>query len=78
MGVSVWYGCIDSGAEGLSDRWMAYKQPLACCRAGTPTRFAAAATQTQCGVDYPLTVFGLSLGRCYTFGYLTGRHVAKL
>lgn len=30
------------------------------------------------GVDYPLTVFGLSLGRCYTFGYLTGRHVAKL
>lgn len=30
------------------------------------------------GVDYPLTVFGLSLGRCYTFGYLTGRHVARL
>jgi hypothetical protein len=30
------------------------------------------------GVDYPLTVYGLSLGRCYTFGYLTGRHVAKL
>jgi len=30
------------------------------------------------GVDYPLTVFGLSLGRCYTFGYLTGRYLAKL
>lgn len=30
------------------------------------------------GVDYPLTVFGLSLGRCYTFGYLAGKHVAKL
>jgi len=30
------------------------------------------------GVDYPLTVFGLSLGRCYTFGYLAGRRVAKL
>ncbi|MFB2660403.1 FAD-dependent oxidoreductase [Shewanella mangrovisoli] len=30
------------------------------------------------GVDYPLTVFGLSLGRCYTFGYLTGKYVAKL
>ena len=30
------------------------------------------------GVDYPLTVFGLSLGRCYTFGYLVGRQVAKL
>ena len=30
------------------------------------------------GIDYPLTVFGLSLGRCYTFGYLTGKHVAKL
>lgn len=30
------------------------------------------------GVDYPLTVFGLSLGRCYTFGYLAGRHVAHL
>jgi predicted oxidoreductase len=30
------------------------------------------------GVDYPLTVFGLSLGRCYTFGYLAGRHVARL
>ncbi len=30
------------------------------------------------GVDYPLTVFGLSLGRCYTFGYMSGKHVAKL
>jgi len=30
------------------------------------------------GVDYPLTVFGLSLGRCYTFGYLTGKRVARL
>ena len=30
------------------------------------------------GVDYPLTVFGLSLGRCYTFGYMTGKHVAKI
>jgi fumarate reductase flavoprotein subunit len=30
------------------------------------------------GPDYPLTVFGLSLGRCYTFGYLTGKHVAQL
>jgi succinate dehydrogenase/fumarate reductase flavoprotein subunit len=29
------------------------------------------------GADYPLTVFGLSLGRCYTFGYLVGKHVAK-
>jgi fumarate reductase flavoprotein subunit len=28
--------------------------------------------------DYPLTVFGLSLGRCYTFGYLAGKHVAQL
>jgi len=30
------------------------------------------------GVDYPLTVYGLSLGRCYTFGYMVGRQVAKL
>ncbi len=30
------------------------------------------------GPDYPLTVFGLSLGRCYTFGYLTGKYVAGL
>ncbi|MFV0439016.1 MAG: FAD-binding protein [Desulfopila sp.] len=30
------------------------------------------------GVDYPLTVFGLSLGRCYTFGYMTGKHLATL
>jgi fumarate reductase flavoprotein subunit len=30
------------------------------------------------GVDYPLIVYGLSLGRCYTFGYLVGKHVAKL
>ncbi|MEZ5072489.1 MAG: FAD-dependent oxidoreductase [Bacteroidales bacterium] len=30
------------------------------------------------GVDYPLTVYGLSLGRCYTFGYLAGKHVASL
>lgn len=30
------------------------------------------------GVDYPLTVFGLSLGRCFTFGHLTGKHVAAL
>jgi len=28
--------------------------------------------------DYPMTVPGLSLGRCYTFGYLAGRHVARL
>jgi fumarate reductase flavoprotein subunit len=30
------------------------------------------------GVDYPLTVYGLSLGRCYTFGYLAGKLVANL
>jgi hypothetical protein len=30
------------------------------------------------GVDYQLTVFGMSLGRCFTFGYLAGKHVAKL
>jgi succinate dehydrogenase/fumarate reductase flavoprotein subunit len=30
------------------------------------------------GVDYPLSVPGLSLGRCYTAGYLAGRQVAKL
>jgi len=30
------------------------------------------------GVDYPLTVFGMSLGRCYTFGYLAGKQVARL
>ena len=30
------------------------------------------------GVDYPLTVFGMSLGRCYTFGYLAGKYVARL
>lgn len=30
------------------------------------------------GVDYPLSVFGLSLGRCYTFGYVTGKYVAGL
>ncbi|WP_108946036.1 FAD-dependent oxidoreductase [Shewanella halifaxensis] len=30
------------------------------------------------GVDYPLTVFGLSLGRCYTEGYLTGKYIAAL
>ena len=30
------------------------------------------------GIDYPLTVFGLSLGRCYTSGYLAGRQVARL
>jgi predicted oxidoreductase len=29
-------------------------------------------------VDYPITITGLSLGRCYTFGYLAGRQVAKL
>ncbi|MGV8083385.1 MAG: FAD-dependent oxidoreductase [Coriobacteriia bacterium] len=30
------------------------------------------------GVDYPLSVYGLSLGRCYTFGYVTGKYVAGL
>ncbi len=30
------------------------------------------------GVDYPLTVYGLSLGRCYTQGYVIGKYVAKL
>lgn len=29
------------------------------------------------GIDYPLTVFGLSLGRCYTEGYVIGRMVAE-
>lgn len=29
------------------------------------------------GVDYPLKVYGLSLGRCYTQGYLTGKAVAE-
>ena len=30
------------------------------------------------GVDYPLKVYGLSLGRCYTAGYMCGKHVAGL
>ncbi len=30
------------------------------------------------GVDYPMTIPGLSLGRCYTEGYVTGRYVAEL
>ncbi len=30
------------------------------------------------GVDYPLIVYGLSLGRCYTLGYQVGKHVANL
>ena len=29
------------------------------------------------GIGYPLTVFGLSLGRCYTEGYVIGRMVAE-
>jgi hypothetical protein len=28
------------------------------------------------GVDYPLDVFGMSLGRCYTEGYVIGKQVA--
>lgn len=30
------------------------------------------------GVDYPMTIPGLSLGRCYTEGYVIGKHVATL
>ena len=30
------------------------------------------------GIDYPLTVFGLNLGRNYTQGYVTGKKVANL
>ncbi|MEF2074183.1 FAD-dependent oxidoreductase [Consotaella aegiceratis] len=30
------------------------------------------------GVDYPLTVYGMSLGRCYTNGYVVGKQVATL
>ncbi|NTU90118.1 MAG: FAD-binding protein, partial [Actinobacteria bacterium] len=30
------------------------------------------------GVDYPMTLPGLSLGRCYTFGRVVGQFVAKL
>lgn len=30
------------------------------------------------GVDYPMTIPGLSLGLCYTEGYVIGRHVANL
>jgi predicted oxidoreductase len=29
------------------------------------------------GVDYPLDIFGMSLGRCYTEGYIVGRDLAK-
>ena len=28
--------------------------------------------------DYPMTVPGLSLGRCHTQGYVTGKYVAGL
>ena len=28
--------------------------------------------------DYPMTVPGLSLGRCHTQGYVTGKYVASL
>ncbi len=30
------------------------------------------------GVDYPMDVLGLSIGRCITSGYLAGKHVAAL
>lgn len=30
------------------------------------------------GIDYPLNIYGMSLGRCYTFGYITGKYVAGL
>ena len=30
------------------------------------------------GVDYPLAIGGLSLGRCYTQGYMVGKAVAGL
>ncbi len=29
------------------------------------------------GVDYPLDIFGMSLGRCYTEGYIVGRDLAQ-
>ena len=29
------------------------------------------------GVDYPLDIYGLSLGRCVTAGYVTGRALAQ-
>ena len=30
------------------------------------------------GVDYPMDVLGLSIGRAITGGYLAGKHVASL
>ena len=30
------------------------------------------------GADYPFHATGLSLGRCYTFGRIAGKHVATL
>ena len=30
------------------------------------------------GVDYPMDVLGLSIGRAITGGYLAGKHVAAL
>ena len=30
------------------------------------------------GVDYPLDIEGLSIGRAITSGYVTGAHVAQL
>ena len=29
------------------------------------------------GVDYPLDIYGLSLGRCVSAGYMTGRALAQ-
>ena len=45
-----------------------------------PGLFAAgnASGQFYGGVDYPMDVEGLSVGRAITSGYLTGRYVASL
>ena len=49
---------------------------------GAPiTGLFAAGNTSGCffgGVDYPLDVLGLSVGRAITTGYVTGRYVASL
>ena len=56
------------------------QQCLGADRQPIPGLFAAgnASGQFYGGVDYPMDVEGLSVGRAITSGYLTGRYVASL
>ena len=79
-------GCANDGSVYRSDVYTTYQvnqaQEVKVVRiiSVMPARVAVgnASGQFYGGVDYPMDVEGLSIGRAITSGYVTGRYVAAL